>query len=601
MPPEHHADRHLPERWQAFLFHLKAKCFQAQRAVREFRTRPRRHEPGMTLQGAPVAAETRSPLWREMTAAEFPLTAGKVENLRHAATAFHGLEIPAGEVFSFWRQLGRTTRSRGFTSGRELREGCLVPAIGGGLCQLSGLLYQAALEAGLSVVERHAHSRIVPGSAAEKDLDATVFWNYVDLRFRADFPWRLEVVLSASDLNVRILSLQPGGKKAAPIPAPSARPREAPSGDCLTCGMLTCFRHPAATAAHAPALGHSAYLLDARWPEFDEWCREHSREGDVWLLPLDARRWKKPNYAWSPPAESPVRYATLTTLLRSYRQRRIPAQGAIRQRTLMEGEAALARRYAAMLTPECRHVVVSQNLLPHLWRSGALGGRSFDVLMVRQPMDELQQRLDTAKAAHPDSPTLGDFRADPALVIAEREALAAAGRLITPHRELAKRLGTRAWLLEWKLPPSSTTPAVAKSPASPGVRFFLPASPLARKGIHELAAALRGLDAELLVLGSAGEGGDDPLKGLRWRKASLDEMATATAVVLPAWVEHQPRLLLRALAAGVPVLATAACGLAEHPGLHLISDPASPALHGILRALAHPDLACAVYSPSSSS
>jgi glycosyltransferase involved in cell wall biosynthesis len=41
-------------------------------------------------------------------------------------------------------------------------------------------------------------------------------------------------------------------------------------------------------------------------------------------------------------------------------------------------------------------------------------------------------------------------------------------------------------------------------------------------------------------------------------------------VVLPAWVEHQPRRLLRALAAGVPVIATPACGLPAQPGLTLV-------------------------------
>src|SRR5690606_35089298 len=106
--------------------------------------------------------ELRSPLWRDMTPEEFPLTAGKVENLRRAAAAFDGIEVPSGQIFSFWRQLGRTTRAKGFVHGRELREGCLVPALGGGLCQLSGQLYQAALKAGLEIMERHAHSRVLP-------------------------------------------------------------------------------------------------------------------------------------------------------------------------------------------------------------------------------------------------------------------------------------------------------------------------------------------------------------------------------------------------------------------------------------------------------
>ncbi len=101
--------------------------------------------------------------------------------------------IPVGQVFSFWRQVGRASRRRGFVTGRMLKEGCLVPAVGGGLCQLSNALYDAALQSGCEIVERHAHSRVVAGSAAAAGRDATVAWNYVDLRFRTSAPLRMEV------------------------------------------------------------------------------------------------------------------------------------------------------------------------------------------------------------------------------------------------------------------------------------------------------------------------------------------------------------------------------------------------------------------------
>lgn len=583
-------ERHVPGRLQALAFHLKSRAFQLRRGLNELSSRPPRHEPGELLVGSPVIAETRAPLWRELSPAEFPLTAGKVENLRRAARAFHGVEIPAGRVFSFWRQLGRTTKSKGFTEGRELREGCLVPAIGGGLCQLSGLLYQVALEAGLEVVERHGHSRVIPGSAAEKNLDATVYWNYVDLRFRGDVAWRLEVELTASDLVVRIRSARETPAKAVtPIAGVSARP--APSGDCLTCGMVSCFRHPAATAAHAPSLGHSAFLLDARWPEFDRWCRGHSREGDRWLVPLDGRRWNRPSYQWSPPPGVTTARATLQALLRSWRQRRLPSQGAKRQLALLDGDAALARRYAAMLSPECRHVVISQNLLPHLWKSGALGGRSFDVLVQRWPMEELQRRLDLAKDKHPHSTTLGDFRADPELVRAEREALATAARLVTPHHAIARYFGERAWLIDWEMPnPLEVQPAELPT-------VFFPASRLGRKGAFELAAAL--LDeplVEVKCLGRATEGTADPFKEIPCSPGAVPDLAAARALVLPAWIEHQPRLALLALASGIPVIATEACGLPEHPLLHSLSSPDPMALRMVLRAVLQPAVPACVAS-----
>ena len=155
---QHSPERETPHRLQALAFQVKTRLFQLRRGIAEMGRRPPAHRKARTLIDSPVVAEKRAPLWRELSPDEFPLTAGKVENLRIAARAFHGLEIPPGGVLSFWRQLGRTTRRKGFHSGRELREGCIVPAIGGGLCQLSGLLYQTALEAGLEIIERHGHS-----------------------------------------------------------------------------------------------------------------------------------------------------------------------------------------------------------------------------------------------------------------------------------------------------------------------------------------------------------------------------------------------------------------------------------------------------------
>ncbi len=582
----HSPERETPNRLQSLAFQVKTRLFQLRRGLAEFGRRPPAYGRARVLADAPVVVEKRTPLWQEVSPVEFPLTAGKVENLRIAARAFHGLEIPPGGVLSFWRQLGRTTRRKGYLSGRELREGCIVPAIGGGLCQLSGLLYQAALGAGLEIIERHGHSRVIPGSQAEQDLDATVFWNYVDLRFRSRLPWRIETELTATELVVRIRAMSRSRHQETPAPLQFQEPRALPSGDCLSCGMTSCFRHPSAVRTNAPALGHSAFLLDARWPEFDRWCAEHSRPGDRWFTPMDGGKWRRPNYQWSAPAGIEVRHATLGALRRSWSQRRLPAQGARRQRILIQGEAEIARTYAMMLDPTCRHVVVSQNLLPHLWRLGVLGGRTFDVLLERWPMEEMQRRLDQAKASHPQSTTLGDFRADEDLLRTEGEALAAAGRLITPHLALAAHFGPRAWLIPWEMPTPMPRSSVAEKPF-----LFFPASRLGRKGAFELAAALKsGIDAELRFLGSAGEGAADPFLGLNCSKAVVGDLASASALVLPAWIEHQPRLALLALASGIPVIATEACGLQPHELLHVIASPDAAALATVIRSILPPSL-----------
>ncbi|MEO5716469.1 MAG: VanW family protein [Luteolibacter sp.] len=587
-PPE--GGHHEPGRGEAVVFYLKTRLLIARRWWRERGNPVPLHPRSGRLVKSSVAAEIKAPLWTQITEAEFPLTAGKVQNLRAACLNLDGIEVPAGEIFSFWKQLGRTTRGKGFTEGRELRSGCMVPNLGGGLCQLSGLIHAAALEAGLGVVESHTHSRSLPGTPLVPERDATVFWNYVDLRFSAPFDWRLECRLTATNLivSIRAADRVVSHPKSPKIEITGSPVRADADGDCLTCGVTSCFRHPSAVTHHAAASGHTAWLLDGRLPEFNAWCLRHAHDGDRWFAPLDGQRWKKANYAWKFPAGAHVYQATLETLKRSWRQRRLPTQGAIRQQFLLDAQRCLAENYARQLDPKARHLVVSQTLLPHLWLGGHLGGRTFDVLVQRWPLSELQARLDTAAKLHPASDTLADFRADPLLVDAEKQALAAAARLVTPHRRIAESFGSRAILLDWEMPPALPT----STPSTP--RWFFPASALGRKGIHELAAALDGSDHELLILGGAREGSSDPLASINHRRATVSELANCTALVLPAWIEHEPRLALRALASGIPVIASKACGLPLHPLLVEIDAGDVDALKNAMQKLASPAMDSAV-------
>ncbi|MEZ5385180.1 MAG: VanW family protein [Prosthecobacter sp.] len=230
-----------PTRWTALVFLAKAKAHQLRRGVRNWREGIRRHARTDTMAALPIVAQWQSDLRHaeHASARERDLQEGKVQNLRVAAAVLNGVEVPAGQVWSFWRHLGRVTRRKGYAEGRELREGCLIPQIGGGLCQLSGAIYNAALEAGLDVVERHAHTNSAVGSLARIGRDATVFWNYVDLRLRARLPWRMEISVTDTQLQVHIRCAEklPRGPIAPAEPSPAT-----PLNSCATCGVGTCFR-----------------------------------------------------------------------------------------------------------------------------------------------------------------------------------------------------------------------------------------------------------------------------------------------------------------------------------------------------------------------
>ncbi|MBK9757870.1 MAG: VanW family protein [Nannocystis sp.] len=580
-----------PTRLGAIVHAAKVRVHQLARTLRDLGSELHPASPGDALRGGPLLAESRSRLWTAEDPREWPLEQGKVENLRIAARKLDGLELPAGATFSFWAQIGRPTRSQGFVAGREIREGCIVPAIAGGICQLSNALYEVALRAGLEIRERHPHSRTVPGSQAALGRDATVLWNYIDLRFRSDRPLRLEVLLDAEQLVVRLRGPAPRHRHLPVLQDSIAAPKL--EHDCHTCGETVCFRHD--DPGVAPA-GRSAYLVDELWPEFDRHLARVRRRGDLLLLPLDGRMLGRPRYAWSSAGFTALQHPR-AALLRAFHSRRLAAQGAARQRALLADDDRLALAMARSLPLDVRHLVVAQNLLPALWRHGTLGGRRFEVLLTRLPLADLHARLDRAAAVLKDSPTLADFRAEAWRVDAEQAALAAADRVITPHAGLAARFPGRCERLAWELPritpepadrPSHVHPPIAREPAdrpsSPRPLIAFPASTVGRKGAWELRAALRALDREVTVW-VAGR----PLEGPEfWRGLDVREGGECPGrpdlVVLPAHIEHQPRALLTALARGVPVIASDACGLDPRPGLVIVPAGDVAALRAAIAA-----------------
>ena len=231
-----------PTRLSALVFSFKTNVFRLQRFAGEAYRRPKRLDRASEADFSAVVAESQTPLWSDVRLAERRMQLGKVQNLRLAARHLDCVLIPAGALFSFWRQLGMPSRVRGFVDGRMLQEGCLVPAVGGGLCQLSNALYDVALQAGCEIVERHAHSRIVPGSAAVRGRDATVAWNYVDLRFRCDQALRLRVFLTRDQLVVQFLGRDAGTPRdIGTLNAEHGTWGHAAS--CGTCDETACFRH----------------------------------------------------------------------------------------------------------------------------------------------------------------------------------------------------------------------------------------------------------------------------------------------------------------------------------------------------------------------
>lgn len=210
------------------------------------------------------------------------------------------------------------------------------------------------------------------------------------------------------------------------------------------------------------------------------------------------------------------------------------------------------------------HLVISQNLLPFVWAEGALGGRTFDVLMTRLPIEKLHQRLDEAHRKFPESKTLNDFRASGELLQLESTALTRSRHVVTPHCEIAALFNNKALRLEWKYPQR-----VAATRIKSGGKVVFPASSLGRKGAYEVRQLARELNLSLRIAGTATE--DDSFwSGIETERVQGNLFDNVRLLVYPAYVEHQPRLLLKAMASGIPVIASAACGLTESENVKIV-------------------------------
>jgi vancomycin resistance protein VanW len=130
---------------------------------------------------------------------------GKLFNLNTAATRLNAIALEPGQIFSFWNLIGPPREANGFTVGRSIRNDRVEADVGGGLCQLSGLVYELGLRSGMEIVERYPHSQDLYTEDmrfTSLGLDATVVWGHKDLRLRNSLNQRLVLSFEVTDETI---------------------------------------------------------------------------------------------------------------------------------------------------------------------------------------------------------------------------------------------------------------------------------------------------------------------------------------------------------------------------------------------------------------
>lgn len=144
-------------------------------------------------------------LLRELKDVDMKLQHNKVRNLAIAANRLNKIVIKSGETFSYWRLLGNTTKGKGYVDGMILFYGKVITGTGGGLCQLSNLIYWMTLHSPLTVTERHRHSYdVFPDSNRTQPFGsgATCAYNYLDLQIKNETNCTYQLVVYLTDTHL---------------------------------------------------------------------------------------------------------------------------------------------------------------------------------------------------------------------------------------------------------------------------------------------------------------------------------------------------------------------------------------------------------------
>ncbi len=132
----------------------------------------------------------------------------RVTNIKITCSRISNTIVKAHEEFSFCEVAGQPSSEDGYKEAHAIVDGEIVNAIGGGNCQVSTTIYNAAKKIdGVEITERHEHGKDV--GYIEMGKDATVAYDYLDLKFENnnDFDLKLQAYIKDNKVCVDIYKI----------------------------------------------------------------------------------------------------------------------------------------------------------------------------------------------------------------------------------------------------------------------------------------------------------------------------------------------------------------------------------------------------------
>ena len=133
---------------------------------------------------------------------DLTLQENKAVNIGIASGKIHGMVIHPGEVFSFWRTVGKPRKRKGYKDGRVITKKGLTPGVGGGLCNLGHTINLLILHSPLDIIESYRHSDALAPDEGKRipfSSGTSVSFNYVDYRFKNNTHQDVQLLLWCED------------------------------------------------------------------------------------------------------------------------------------------------------------------------------------------------------------------------------------------------------------------------------------------------------------------------------------------------------------------------------------------------------------------
>lgn len=130
----------------------------------------------------------------------FPVNPSRTANLVAASATINGTFVAPGATFSLNGILGERTADKGYQEGYVIEGGRLVKGTGGGISQVSTVVYNLAWFAGGELLEHTPHSFYI--SRYPEGREATVYWPTIDNKWRNPSKYGMLIQMYVADNQV---------------------------------------------------------------------------------------------------------------------------------------------------------------------------------------------------------------------------------------------------------------------------------------------------------------------------------------------------------------------------------------------------------------